>query len=84
MRIEIRRFYDDWQQEEEGNVPDSVLEGTGWLWEMFLSITDWAWESQALPYLWCHKSPGAESHAHLHPLNVNNPQESDKITSIFQ
>lgn len=71
-------------------LPVSVLKGTGQLWEMFISITDWGWKSQALPYLWCHKSPGAaaESHTHLHPPNVNNQQDTKrwviKITNIFQ
>lgn len=71
-------------------LPDSELEGTGWLWEMFFSIAGWGWEGQTLPYPWCHKSPGAgaESHTHLHPPNVNNPQDSEiwmiKITNIFQ
>lgn len=44
LRIQIRRYYDDWQLEESGQyclkkiLPASVLEGTGWLLEEMYCI----------------------------------------------
>lgn len=40
LRIQIRRYYDDWQVEENGEMLSvSVLEGTGWLSEEMCCIS---------------------------------------------